>query len=300
MQGSGDLTSSNLSHGDAHSECRMSTAQQENPSTYRRHHHINETLELFSDSSSSALSEELKLEVHDKADICSGGSSVDNPWSALPPTQPSSQPPLSNPFGWASGAQAAARARMTPIEAREAWLAVDLRRSFYVERSQAMGRAFRSSPTGFDSGFDSVYDSVYDSDSLRRCRVGSLSAQEGLGTRDHPLGEFAMPPPYEPISRSEEKNFVPSPFTACRFSSPKYRFYSDTFANDESYDLVVSPASPPRSRRRFFSRKVFVGGLPPDINEGGNLSVNKLNSFLAKRFSLFFFFFSSWDSRHFS
>ena len=83
----------------------MSTAQQENPSTYRHHHHINETLELFSGSSSSDLSEELcalKLE-DDKAD--SGGSSVDekidNPWAAPPPppppppppTQPSSQPP---------------------------------------------------------------------------------------------------------------------------------------------------------------------------------------------------------------
>ncbi|XP_065827908.1 cytoplasmic polyadenylation element-binding protein 2-like [Oscarella lobularis] len=333
----------------------MSTAQQENPSTYRHHHHINETLELFSGSSSSDLSEELcalKLE-DDKAD--SGGSSVDekidNPWAAPPPppppppppTQPSSQPPpasgvpqttvkdslqspSSNPFGsanagppipdpirssyrapWSNhGAPTAAHTLMTPnmpwIEAHEAWLAATKRSrlsaaataqamrrarlaslpadpyAWYASRGGASGRR-ASSPTGFDSVYDSYAAVESDHYLLMKARADSDSRRL-RSLEQHLLGGFAaMPPPYEPISRS--------------------RFYSDTFADDESlasssassldpgppgsgggggggvgaHDLVVSPASPPRSRRSVaqltecFSRKVFVGGLPPDIDE---------------------------------
>eukprot|EP00118_Oscarella_pearsei_P002922 m.12202 g.12202 ORF g.12202 m.12202 type:complete len:546 (+) comp23871_c0_seq1:589-2226(+) len=301
----------------------MSAARQEVPSTFTQtdhHRDITETLELFSGSSSSDLSEELcalKLD-DDKTD--SGGSSVDektDPWAAPAPpasvmANQSSKDPFLNPFGtvpdptpiqsykapWSNHgsthAHSSAQCLMTPsmpwIEAHEAWLSATKRsRANAMATAQALQRRVRlaSLPadpysyyytsrasvrrTSSPNGLDSMYDPYVNDPDYLFMKARADDSRRLRSLEHHLLSAFA-PPPYEPTqSRS--------------------RYYSDAFADDDSlaspaslgpcdvslppssHELAISPPSPPRSRRgaaqltECFSRKVFVGGLPPDIDE---------------------------------
>ena len=203
----------------------------------------------------------------------------------------------------AATAQAMRRARLPSFPADPyAW---------YMSCGGASSRR-ASSPTGFDSVYDSY--AAVESDHYLFIKARAISTRTSLNiqsgrdppTQDsdlrrlrsleqHLFGGFDMPPPCEPISRSKEKNFLPSPL-----SVRPYRVADESLASSSAssldpgspgsgggggggaQDLVVSPGSPPRSRRsnaqlECFSRKIFVGGLPPDINEGG--SPFKYNSF---------------------